>query len=60
MNLQALLPCFVVNFMKIEAKMTTLRCFEKIRFYMKYIAKNELVRILIARYCIYAKGWTLG
>ena len=37
--------------MKIEAKVTTLRCFEKIRFCMKYIAKNELVRILIARYC---------
>ena len=37
--------------MKIEAKITTLRCFEKIRFCMKYLAKNELVRILIA--CLY-------
>ena len=38
--------------MKIEAKITALHCFEKIRFCMKYKAKNELVRILIARYCI--------
>ena len=37
--------------MKIEATMTKLCCFEKIRFYMKYIAKNEFVQILIARYC---------
>ena len=31
--------------MKIEAKITTLRCCEKIRVCMKYLPKKELVRI---------------
>ena len=41
---------FGVYFIKIEAKMTKLCCFEKM-VCTKYIAKNELVRILFARYC---------